>query len=305
MEEKNLPTISVVVATRNRGVLPVATVQSILLNDYPHFEMIVVDQSTIDLTATAIAPLTSDPRLHFLPTATHGLGEARNLGISQASGEIIAITDDDCQVPTHWLKELVAAFSQDSRIGIVFGNVFPGEYNAAAGFISSYIRRDSCLARSIGDKHKVEGMGACMGLRRSVWHSLHGFDPMLGAGSRLKSAEDTDFVIRTLLAGYYVYETPKLFVTHHGFRTWVEGRPLIRGYMFGLGAMLVKQLRCGHWPVLQVFFRLAWRWAFAEPVINFGYCPPRFARLTSFIQGCFAGFLCPINKAKGHYSFRK
>lgn len=230
-----------------------------------------------------------------------GVSTGRNIGIVSASAEIIAIIDDDCEVAGDWLRELHAAFEVDDRIGVVFGNVLPAAHNRRAGFIPSYVRQEPCLVHNIRQKHRAEGISACMGVRRSVWRALGGFDQMLGAGAPFKSAGETDFAIRALLAGYSIYETPRVRVTHHGFRTWEQGRPLIQGYMFGLGAMLVKHIKWGRWSVIHVIRQLAWRWAFGRPVVDLGQRPPRFLRLRSFVQGFVAGANTTVDKATGHY----
>jgi len=150
-------------------------------------------------------------------------------------------------------------------------------------------------------KHRVEGISACMGLRRSLWQRLGGFDEMLGAGAPFKSAEEIDFTIRALIAGYYVYETPNVEVIHLGFRTWKQGRTLLHGYLYGIGAMFTKHLRCGHLSVVQVLLHLAWRWTFERLVVDFGHRPPRWLRLAAFVQEFADGAIIPVERATGHH----
>jgi len=295
------PPVTVVVSTRNRSEYILKTVQSILLNDYPSFEVIVVDQSDNDLTETALKPILHRPHLRYLKTPTRGLSVGRNLAISTTQSQFIAITDDDCETPTNWLRELVSSFAVDRRTGIIIGNTLPASHDRTAGFIPAYVRSEPFLARGIHEKHRVEGISACMGLRRSLWQVLGGFDEMLGAGSPFKSAEEIDFTIRALLAGYFVYETPDVVVVHYGFRTWEQGQVLIHGYLYGIGAMFMKHLKCGHWGVIQVLLHLLWRWAFKHPVVDFGHRPPRWLRLTGFVQGFLAGALHPVDKTTGLY----
>jgi GT2 family glycosyltransferase len=226
---------------------------------------------------------------------------ARNFAISNSHSEFIATTDDDCETPRNWLNEMMAAFASNDRIGIVFGNTLPGLHDCHAGFIPAYTLNEPCLARSIHDKHRVEGISACMGLRRTVWQRVSGFDEMLGAGAFFKAAEDFDFTIRALRAGYFVYETPNVAVVHHGFRTWDQGESLIKGYLYGIGAMFAKHLKCGYWSVIRVLFRLGWRWAFKNPVVDFGHRPPRGIRLNAFVRGFLVGLRYPVNKTSGHY----
>jgi GT2 family glycosyltransferase len=295
------PPVTVVISTRDRGDAVVRTVRSILENDYPSFEVRVVDQSAGDETKIALLPLLVDPRLHYVRCSSMGISAGHNRGIRDCRSEIVALTDDDCEVPRNWLREMATAFATREGIAVVLGNVVAGAHDPAAGFVPAYLRSEPFLARGIGDKHRVEGIAACMGLRRSGWQRLGGFDEQLGVGSRFRSAEDTDYLIRALLAGYLVYETPAPFVIHHGFRDWGRGRGLIEGYMFGIGAAFGKQLRCGHWPVLQPLFRLAWRWAFRRPVVALGHVPPRLPRLVAFLKGLVAGMVVPVDRRKGHF----
>ncbi|MBI4752003.1 MAG: glycosyltransferase family 2 protein [Acidobacteria bacterium] len=296
-----LPAVSVVVATRNRGDQVRQTIASILANDYPRFDLWVVDQSESDDTCQAVQPFETDCRLHYVRSSTTGVSTGRNLGITLSQGELIAITDDDCEAAPDWISQLVNAFSEQSAAGIVFGNVLTAPHDTNAGFIPGYYRSDCFLARSIYYKHCVEGISACMGLRRSVWHQLNGFDPMLGAGAPLKSAGETDFAVRALLAKIPIYETPAPAVTHFGFRTWDQGRSLVQGYMFGIAAALAKNLKGGHWSVLAVLFQLGWRWAFQKPVVDLGRCPPRWMRLAAFCRGAWTALLTPVERETGQF----
>ena len=304
MHEMHTNFITVIISTRNRGSDIARAVETILSNNYPYYEVIVIDQSDNTLTETALQSFRTNPYFRYLKSATRGVSAGRNHGISIASGELIAITDDDCEVSGDWLQELSTAFDVDNRIGVVFGNVLPDTHDRTAGFIPSYVRRESFMARSIREKHRVEGISACMGIRKSICQMLGGFDQMLGAGAPFRSAAETDFAIRTLLAGYLIYETPRVVVSHRGFRTWEQARPLIQGYLFGLGAMLVKHLKCGRWSVIHVILQLAWRWAFARPVVDLGDRPYRFIRLQYFVLGFATGAKTAVDKTTGHYLSR-
>ncbi len=295
-------TISAVVCTRNRGAAIAATVRGILANDHASFELWVIDQSTDDTSEDAIAEWLADPRLHYFRSGNKGVARARNIGISAARAEFIAMTDDDCEVSRDWLESMSKSLSSAENIGVVFGNVVSGPHDAGAGFISAYLRESTFVATSMRDKPEIEGIGACMGIRKSVWKALGGFDEMLGAGSRFESAEETDFVIRALMAGYNVCETPHVSVIHHGFRTWNEGRRVISGYLFGIGATLGKHVRCGNWSILHVVRALAVRWMFEGPAVDFGFMPSRYMRLSGFVRGFGHGFVTPVDRDSAHFS---
>lgn len=290
------PAISVVVSTRGRAESAARCVASILRNRQPACELLVVDQSPDGSTETALSGLRSDPRLVYFRGGPEGLSAGRNLAIRRARSELIACTDDDCEVPSNWLGTLVAALRQDDRTAVVFGNTLPGPHDRMAGFIPACVRGAPFLARSLREQHRVDGMAACMGLRRRAWEQLGGFDESLGSGAPFRAGEEMDFAIRALQAGFWVRTAPEVEVTHHGFRTWQEGNELIEGYLFGLGAMLAKHLKCGRWSILHFLLQLFWRWAFTGPVVDLGRRPSRWLRLRAFLSGTKAGFVQPVDR---------
>ena len=68
----------------------------------------------------------SDPRLHYLHVTEAGLSRARNTGIRETTGSIIAFTDDDCIVPDHWIADIVRALRVRPRgRSLLYGCVQP------------------------------------------------------------------------------------------------------------------------------------------------------------------------------------
>jgi GT2 family glycosyltransferase len=276
-------------------------VRSILANDHPDFELVLVDQSTNDVTQTALCEFTSNPRLRYVRSAERGLSNARNLGVSLATSEKIAMTDDDCMVPTDWLSRMERALDHSERVAIVIGNVFAAPYDRSKGFVPNYTQSSSFLAKSVRDKHRIEGMAACMGIRADACGKLHGFDPSLGAGSRFHSADETDIIIRALLAGYRVLETPEVVVTHYGLRTWEEANVIAYNYLYGIGATIAKHIRSGNWSITYVVASLAGRWMFGHPVMDYGFQPGRRVRLSGFLNGFKAGISTSVDRRTGHF----
>jgi GT2 family glycosyltransferase len=295
------PFVSVVIPTVDRGEAVLPTVESILRNTYPSFEIIVIDQSGDHRTETALRPYAEAARIQYLRSPHSGVATNRNAGARQAKGTLVAFTDDDCTVTPDWLQHLVNEFQIDERIGMLFGNVLAGPHDRQAGFIHSYVRTTAFLARSVRQKHLVEGIGACMAVRRNVWEELGGFDELLGAGARFRSAEETDLALRVLWTGYGVYDTPKVSVIHHGFQTW-EARPkIVADYLYGLGAMAAKHVKCGNWLLLTWLFHMAHRWAFGRPAADLGGRPSRVLRLRAFLRGLAEGLGSAMDRTSGHY----
>src|SRR6267143_209303 len=116
------------------------TLRTLLTGDYHAFEVRVIDQSESDATEMALRPFLGDSRVHYTRSASRGLSAGLNCGIAEAAGELVAITGDDCEVEADWLKELVGSFSNDRRVGIVFGNVLPAPHDPVRGFVQASVR---------------------------------------------------------------------------------------------------------------------------------------------------------------------
>ena len=293
--------ITVVLATRNRPGGAARAAQSILASDYPSYAVIIVDQSDDASTRAALRGVSDDPRITVIETPPQGLAAARNLGVAQCRTPLVAFTDDDCVAAPGWLAGFADAFAADPAVGIVFGSVVATAYDRGAGFIPAYLVVRARTARSLAGKPTVEGIGACMAVRRTTWETLGGFDESLGAGSALCAGEDTDFAVRTLIAGGSVHETPAASVTHLGFRRWDEGPATIAGYMIGLGAVHAKMLRLAGLGALGPLTALAWRWLARGPVVDLNHRPPRVARLAAFLRGAWSGWRKPLDRHRGHF----
>jgi GT2 family glycosyltransferase len=288
--------VSAVIATRDRGAQVARAVQSILATDPPVLEVIVVDQSSDDATDAALRPLGADVR--YCRLERPGLSRARNMGIRDVAGDFVAITDDDCEVPADWTQRVVDALESDARIAIVFGNVVPAPFDAAAGFIPGYVRTEAFLADDPGKKAAIDGIGACMALRRSAWEALGGFDEMLGPGSAFPGGDEGDFALRALAAGWYVLETPQLWVEHHGFRTQAQARDFIGIYARGTGAMMAKHVRCRTPHARRLLGAMALRWSRGgvHPTAATGDSRHRLWRLQAFATGFAAGTRAPLDR---------
>ena len=283
--------VSVVIPTRNRGADVLTAVRSVLANQIEDLQLIVVDQSSNDETAQALVPLAEDRRLTVLRSDTRGISAARNIGLGEARNEIIALTDDDCEVPSTWCRDLFDLMEPLPDLGIVFGTVAPAPHDSTTGFVPASICARATRIDRVQEMHRIGGMGACMGVRRSVWELIGGFDERLGTGTEFGAGEESELVLRTLLARQSVTQTPALEVVHHGFRTWEQGRTLIRRYWHGTGAALGIHLTSSPLAVGSHLVALGWGWIVGRSPVaeSLGVRPHRLARLIAFARGLVAG----------------
>ena len=98
---------SVILCTHNRGPLIETTIQSVLEQDFPAagFEILVVDNASNDATPALLRAIAARHagRIRIVREPRLGLSRARNLGIRESRGEVIAFTDDDARVTPRWL----------------------------------------------------------------------------------------------------------------------------------------------------------------------------------------------------------
>jgi glycosyltransferase involved in cell wall biosynthesis len=299
------PFVSVIVCTRDRGASIKGAIETILANAYPSFELIVIDQSSDDLTDQTVKLFRSDPRLRYFRTDTSGSGLARHIGIEVAQSDIVFMTDDDCEVPPDWLSKMVALFERCPMVGMAFCDVVAGPYDPTKGFIpiseSSVDRlitnlREWCAAGGAG-------IGAGMGMRKSVVRAIGGFDAMLGAGGYFGSGAETDVALRMVLHGHHVYRTISTKVVHHGFRSFEQGRSLHRRYMRGVAAFYTKLVKCGYWEVLPVFLYETWR-TVVGPALYYTLHlrkPPVLGRALYLLKGLLQGLRTPVDRNRELY----
>jgi GT2 family glycosyltransferase len=135
----NPPHITVVITTKNRGDILCNALESIFANEYKKFKVVVVDQSTDEVTKKAISKYLKNPQFTYIKSDSVGSSAGRNIAIENSESELVAITDDDCEVSVAWLENMVKAFDEDDNIGIVYGKVEPGKSDEGPGFIPSYL----------------------------------------------------------------------------------------------------------------------------------------------------------------------
>lgn len=93
MNKKNEPLVSVILPTFNRGWTVGKAIDSVLSQDYPNIELIVVDDGSTDDTPALLNAYKND--LTILKQKNSGVSAARNAGIKKSEGGLIALLDSD------------------------------------------------------------------------------------------------------------------------------------------------------------------------------------------------------------------
>ena len=119
--------VSVVICTYNRAQSLLNTLKSLERQNVHNgltYEVIVVDNNSKDQTKNAVHEFTTENKLstRYLFEKRQGISYARNSGIRNAKGEIIACLDDDVIVDTNWLEAIWQCF-QETKADAVGGRI--------------------------------------------------------------------------------------------------------------------------------------------------------------------------------------
>jgi GT2 family glycosyltransferase len=248
--------ISVVICTRNRPDKIGAAVASVLANDHPAFDLTVVDQSSTSLTEELLWPLVEeDYRLTYIHLAEAGLSRAYNAGIRQTAAPLLAFTDDDCIVPSDWLRCIEAAFDHEPAADLLYGQVVAKPTLPSPGSITPTLMFTKPERFSSRDGFKVTGMGANFAARRRLFEHIGGFDEALGGGGPLRSSQDFDLAYRAYRGGSVILLRPEVTLVHDGSREVDDWPAVLRSYGIGDGAFYSKHVRCGDTYALFLLIR--------------------------------------------------
>ncbi len=215
----------------------------------PGDELLVVDSASSTDSTQEVA---RQRGVRVARAGRKGLSRARNLGVAETDAPIVVFTDDDCRPQPGWLEHLADGFA-DSEVGFVLGQVRADVDNPHLPFDAA---RPRPRARFAGATDPIElGNGACMAFRRTAWEACGGADERLGAGTRLRSAEDHDLFVRLLHHGWTGVYEPDALVLHRDWRTHREVVRYNWGVGLGTGAMVAKLWRVADRRTVQPLLR--------------------------------------------------
>lgn len=141
------PPVSVVIAARDEYLNLYENLPAILEQEYPHFEVIVVNNESTDESATLLRNfqqqyshlkvVTLEKNLNFFKGKKFPL----SLGIRAAKHDILIFTDADCKPASpHWIDHMQSGFRNDT--GIVLG---VGQYRRAPGLLNLLVRYETFM----------------------------------------------------------------------------------------------------------------------------------------------------------------
>lgn len=223
------PSVSVVVCTKNREDQLEQCLEVLCAQQYPRFEIVVVDNTDGSAGVAAIVRgLDGAVPVRLVVEPVSGLSRARNRGASVSQGSVVAYIDDDARPTDHWITEIAAGYAASPHAAAVNGSIFPGAIETEAqelffqygghskgrGFVPQIIDPTTPGSQSPLYPLPPFGAGGNMSVRRDVLLRVGGFDEALGAGTPAGGAEETRLFTQLLLAGYSIAYRPSALAWH-------------------------------------------------------------------------------------------
>ncbi len=226
-ERHLLPSVTIIVPTRDRAALLARCVDGILhRTDYAPIQLIIIDNDSHERrTARLLTRIATDPRVRVMPIpGPFNWSAMNNAAVREARGEIIVLLNNDIEVinPT-WLHEMIT-LAQQPGIGIVGarllypdGTLQHAGMTLGPGGIATHLYRGSAhndpghggMLRHTRSVAAVTG--ACMAMRRAVFESVGGLETEHLA----VTGNDVDLCLRVLAHGLRVVCTPRAELYHH------------------------------------------------------------------------------------------
>jgi glucosyl-dolichyl phosphate glucuronosyltransferase len=218
----DLPFVSVIIPTYNRGKLLALTLDSFLNQSYPseRYEIIVSNNNSTDITEDVLAGYcTNHSNVKPIFEGRQGVHYARNSAAKIAKGDIFYFTDDDMIADKDLIKELVKVFAFDQKIGCATGMI-KGKFNVEP---PKWVKKHMINYHlSLTDGTRQEDLiitpndlvySCHQAILRNVFFSAGGFNPENTMGFWIGDGE-TGLNIKVKNNGYKFAYTSKSIIYH-------------------------------------------------------------------------------------------
>lgn len=212
------PDVSIVIPAHNKFEVTYNALASILLaHNSLSYEIVLVDDGSEDETLEA-SQYFRNIKIHRNDVA-QGFVKASNAGAKLAVGEYVVMLNNDTEVTSGWLDELVGVFYNFDNVGMsgakfLYGD---GSLQEAGGIVWgngepwNYGRNGNPREPKYNYCRDVDYIsGACIMLKREVWEQLGGFDEFFAPAYY----EDTDLAFRVRSLGLRTIYTPFCEIYH-------------------------------------------------------------------------------------------
>lgn len=184
--------VSVVMPTFNRSYVLAAAIDSVIAQTHRNWELIVVDDGSTDDTSDVVEAYTKDERIQYVRMPNRGVSAARNRGLQEATGDIVAYLDsDNTWDPEYLLLMTTAMLSGGQDCAYAALEVVDDQGNVR------FFRGDDFDWHECRKGNYIDLNVFCH--RRSLLEKVDGFD------EKLRRMVDWDFILRATKGSNVAY----------------------------------------------------------------------------------------------------
>jgi len=265
------PSISVIVPTYQREDVLCSTIADLLRQDYPDFEVLVIDQTRNHKPETQayLDTTAKSGKIQYRQLPWASLPGARNYGVERSRGDIILFIDDDVELPEGYLYKHAQVFLDQPEVGAVAGRVFDRMKLADDPNLTiQYLPKEAMdpgiawyyidLVHTTEPQQVISARGCNMSFRREIFdkHGLRFDERFRGNAVR----EESDFCLRLRQTGYIIWYSPAANLIHIGEATGgchdISTRSLSYQITFYHNHFLMALKNLTPWQSLRLFARL-------------------------------------------------
>jgi glycosyltransferase involved in cell wall biosynthesis len=186
------PLVSIVTPTYNQAGYLVETIQSVLAQDYPNIEYLVIDDGSTDETPQVLRRL--DGQVKWERHANMGQSSTLNKGWARARGKYLGYLSSDDRLLPGAISTLVEAFESHPEVVVVYGDF--DLIDKRGEFVTKLVTPDFDHAQLVEELNCQPGVGALF--RRVVFEQLGGWNP------DLRKIPDFEFWLRAARLGPFL-----------------------------------------------------------------------------------------------------
>lgn len=281
--------VSAIVPTFNLKETALECIDSIIAQDYPNLEIIVIDNGTDDTFITAKKKY---PQIKGYQSSKNlGSTGGMNAGLKKAKGDYLWFIDHDNILNRDMLSQMIKLVESNPKIGIVTPKIFYWENRNMIWSAGTSVNMITGVNHSregldVGQYNKVEEVDIAPAnfiVKREVIEKVGFYDDIFYV-----SYEDSDFCYRVKNAGYKIMYTPKAICYHKiplldkkaGKQRWLN-----RAYLTARNKIIFMRKDSPFFPLFVLLYP-AWFFLYTYQSIRYF----NFDSLWNFYKGIFDGF---------------
>ena len=228
--------ISIIIPTYGREQPLIDTINDALAQNYPDFEILVIDQTQNHEPAIEkyLKELANKQKISWYRIDWASLPGARNYAVRRAKGEILIFIDDDVKLEPNYLQNHAKNYQEHPEIGAVAGRVFDrmklADYanaNDDTPYTIEYLPPEAMdagiawyyidLVHTTKPQQVISARGCNMSFRRDVFTKYNIWFDERFRGSAVR--EESDFCLRLRKTDYKIWYDPEANLIHLGEET--------------------------------------------------------------------------------------